>query len=417
MIKGLVGEKLIHSYSKIIHEQIASDVYNLYSLTLDEFNQFFSNKEFDFVNVTIPYKEKVIPYLDEISIEAKRIGAVNLVINKDGKLYGYNTDYYGFKYMLESNDVCVNGKKCLILGTGGTSKTAKAVLEELGASIILKASRNKNELSIGYDQVYDYDFDIIINTTPVGMFPNLNTRIINLSKFKSLNFVGDCIYNPLRTGLLIDSEELKINHDNGLRMLIVQAIKAHEIALNVNVSKEKIEEIYNSLVKEKRNIVLIGMPGSGKSSVGSALSEKLNREVIDIDKYIVQKENMSIEDIFNKFSEKYFRELETSACKEVSKMNNVIISTGGGVIKNKENIDFLKGNGIVYFINRDVENIYSVIMSKITDDDNRPLLKSKEDLLKLYNERIELYQKYCDVVVDNNNCLNDCVKEIINNEK
>jgi len=416
MIKGLVGEKLLHSYSKIIHEQIDSEIYNLYSLSLDEFNRFFTEKNFDFVNVTIPYKEKVIPYLDEISSEALSIQAVNLVINDSGKLYGYNTDYYGFKYMLESNNVIVKDKKCLILGTGGTSKTVKAVLEDLGAALILKASRNVNESYISYEQVYEYDFNIIINTTPVGMYPNFNSRIIDISKFNSLDFVGDCIYNPLRTGLLIDCEYYNIKCDNGLKMLIVQAIKAHEIAMNTDVSKEKIDEIFNLLVKEKRNIALIGMPGSGKTTIANILSEKLNKKIIDIDKYIIEKENMSIEEIFNKNSEQYFRKLENIACKEISQMSGVIISTGGGVVKNKENIDFLKANCVIYFINRSVDNIYDVLVNNIKNDKNRPLLKSKDDLMNLYNQRIDLYKKYSDYILDNNGNIENCINDILKKE-
>ena len=322
MKKGLIGERLTHSYSKVIHEYINNDVYNLYSLNKDEFKLFIENKDFNFVNVTIPYKQDVIHYLDEIKLEAKDIGAVNLVINENGKLIGYNTDYYGFKSMLEYNNVSVYNKNCLILGTGGTSKTVFKVLSDLGAKSIYKASRKKDEENkniISYSDVYNYDFDIIINTTPVGMYPNLNNTVVDCSKFKKIEFIGDVVYNPLRTRLLIDAEKLNIKHDNGLLMLICQAIKAHEIYYKEEVSKEKIIEIKKHIEKEKKNIVLIGMPGSGKSTVGKILGDTCLKEYIDMDQYIEEKTNMSIPKIFAEYGEEYFRDLETNKIKELMK--------------------------------------------------------------------------------------------------
>lgn len=414
MIKGLVGEKLGHSYSKLIHEKLADDIYNLYSLTKSEFDLFFRNKEFDFVNVTIPYKQDVMAYLDFISDEAKEIGAVNLVVNKSGKLYGYNTDYYGLKFLFEINNVNVKNKKCLILGTGGTSKTAFKVLNDLGAEAIYRASRTKRDDALMYHEICKYDFNIIVNTTPVGMYPNINERFISLDKYKNLEFVCDCIYNPFRTGLLLDAEELEVKNDNGLKMLIVQAIKAHEIALDTKVSEKIIDKIYCDIINENKNIVLIGMPGSGKSTIGKELAKKLNMKFVDVDSYIEEKYNRTISKIFADFGENFFRLKETEACKEVALMKNVVVATGGGVVKNKKNIDLLKSNGIIIYIDRSIDNIFKDLKKTLDDGTNyRPLFKNFESLEKIYNERKELYLNFSDFIVDNNNSYTECVDKII----
>ena len=405
MIKGLVGEKLGHSYSKIIHEMLGSDLYNLYSLTKEEFNDFFINKNFDFVNVTIPYKQDVIPYLDYIHPSAEKIGAVNLVINKNGILSGYNTDYDGFKYLLESNNIKINNKKCLILGSGATSKTVYTVLKDMNASLILKASRTKTENTITYDEIYNYDFEIIINTTPIGMYPNINKTLVDLSKFNNLIFVGDCVYNPLRTRLIIDALKLGIKCDTGLKMLIIQAVKAHEIYYNQIVDFDKFNELFKFFSSNKKNIVLIGMPGCGKSTVGRNIASKLRKEFIDIDEYIESKSGMKISEIFSKYGEEYFRDLEYSACLEIALKDNLVVSTGGGVVKREENINVLKSNGIICYIERDLE--------KTILDDNRPLSKSIDDLKRLYEERKELYEKSYDFKISNNGKLSKTVEKIL----
>lgn len=404
MVKGLVGEKLGHSFSKVIHEKLTDGIYNLYSLNKDEFNGFFENKKFDFVNVTIPYKEEVKKYLDYISDAAEEIGAVNLVINKDGKLYGYNTDYYGFMNMLKYNNVDVEGKNCLILGTGGTSKTVKKALSDMGANNVYKASRNKSKDFIGYDEVYNYDIDIIINTTPVGMYPNIDGCVIDITKFSKVEAVVDVVYNPLKTRLLIEAEKNGIKTVNGLLMLVLQAVKAVEIVNDFEVSREKVFEIYNDLLSEKRNIVLIGMPGCGKTTIGERLSADLNKEFIDIDKMIEADNGMKISYIFENYGEKHFRDLETESSLKVGLLNGKVISTGGGVIKNYKNIQFLKSNGLIIYIKRDIKDIIL--------DENRPLSKNISDLEKLYNERKELYESYADVIVENNATIMDVVNKI-----
>ncbi len=414
MIKGLVGEVLGHSYSKIIHELLVKDCYTLYSLNKEQFDDFFKEKDFDFVNVTIPYKQDVIRYIDYISDEALEIGAVNLVINRDGKLYGYNTDYYGLRYIFESNNVEVLNKKCLILGTGGTSRTAYKVLSDLGAKTIYKSSRQKKENTLSYEEIYNYDFEIIINTTPVGMYPNINQRIIDLNKFSSLEFICDCVYNPLRTGLLIDAENKGIKNENGLKMLIIQAIKAHEIALNTKVEEEKIEKIYQHILSEIKNIVLIGMPGCGKTTIGLTLKDQLNMNYVDLDSYIENKYKMTIPKMFEKYGEAYFREKEAECTKEIALMKNTVISTGGGIIKNKYNIDMLKANGCIIYIDRMVESIYNVIKKTLESGTNqRPLFKDLVSLEKIYQERKELYSASADYVVKNNDTIDSVLEQII----
>ena len=407
---GLIGEKLGHSFSKEIHEMLGKYQYELKEIAKDEIDNFMKEKDFLAINVTIPYKETVIPYLDYIDDKALEINAINTIVNKNGKLYGYNTDYYGLKSIIERNNICVKDKKVLILGTGGTSKTAAIVLKDLGAREILFASKSKkNDVNIiTYEEAITIhnDANVILNATPCGMYPNNEDIIIDINYFNNLEAVCDVIYNPLRTQILLDAIDRGLKYANGLYMLVSQAVYASGYFLNEDINKELIDEIYNKIEFNKKNIVLIGMPSSGKSSIAKRLAAKLQKEFLDSDALIEEKIGMKIKDFLNKDNEKEFRDIETDVIKEISKKNNLVISTGGGVIKRKENMDALRKNSVVIFIDRPLN------LLQATND--RPLSSNRSDLQKLYLERYELYEKYSDIKVVNDKCLG-CVIETIYN--
>lgn len=403
---GLLGEKLGHSFSKEIHETINNYCYNLIEISKDKIDCFLTERKFKAINVTIPYKETVIPYLHYIDKKAEEIGAVNTVVNVDGKLYGYNTDYLGLKKLVLKNEINFKNKKVLILGTGGTSKTAYILSSDLGASIVLKVSRNKKDNCISYDEAMKKynDFNIIINTTPCGMYPN-DDCIIDVNCFKNLEAIIDVVYNPINTKLIRMAKNNKIKAVNGLYMLVAQAVYASYLFINKEVVEKQIDEVYKKIKSEKINIALIGMPSCGKSTISNILGYKLNKNVVDTDSLIEQEINMPICNFLNKENENDFRNIETKVIEKISNEKNIIISCGGGVIKRQENIDFLKRNSIVIFVDRDLKLLEAT--------SSRPLSNNKNDLEKLYNERYSLYKKYADYVVENNNELNDAIKSII----
>ena len=403
---GLVGKTLKHSFSKEIHSLIADYPYNLIELSETEFDDFFKAKDFDGVNITIPYKERVIPYLDYISDEAKSIGAVNTVVNKNGKLYGYNTDYLGLKSLIERTGD-INGKTVAILGTGGTSKTAYAVCESLKAKSIVKVSRNKTAGVITYDELKnDYQsIDVIINTTPVGTYPNIFDTPIDLDGFNNLSLVIDVVYNPLETRLVQNAKEKNIKADGGLYMLVAQAVKASALFLDGDYDEKLTDKIYGVIKSQKQNIVLTGMPSSGKSTIGRILADRLGREFIDTDQLIEKNANKKIPDIIKEQGEVAFRRLERDAIKEVSKLSNKIIATGGGVILNENNILDLKLNGKIVFIDRSLDLLLP------TSD--RPLSSSKEDLKKRYDERYDIYLATADLTVNGDGTTKEGASEIL----
>ncbi|MDR1774517.1 MAG: shikimate dehydrogenase [Clostridioides sp.] len=418
MIYGLIGEKLGHSFSKEIHEKIADYTYKLIPVSKDLFDDFMKEKNFTAINVTIPYKEKVIPYLGYIDDKAKKIGAVNTIVKKEGKLFGYNTDYYGFKYMLEKNKIDPKDKKILILGKGGASKACIEVVKDMGSKEIqivyyrvisenIKTISKEGPQIISYENCYKNhsDAQIIINTTPVGMYPNTEDSPVDLSKFNNLEAVVDVIYNPLRTKFLIDGIDKGVICVGGLEMLIAQAKFAVEIFLNKKIRNDIIQEIHDSLMKERRNIVLIGMSGCGKSTIGKLLAQILKKEFVDVDEEIVKEINMSIEEFFSKKDEIEFRKIERNIIQNLSKMNGLIISTGGGVVKNKENIIDLKKNGKIIWIKRDV--------SLLESGNGRPLAPDFEATKNLYKERLPLYEKSSEIIVENNESIENTLEKLI----
>lgn len=389
---GCIGKKLTHSFSKEIHGKLADYNYELIELTEEEITPFFEKKEFAAINVTIPYKQTVIPFLDSISEIASRIGAVNTIVNKDGKLYGYNTDYYGMKALIEKIGVSLSGKKVLILGTGGTSKTARVVATDLGAAKILNVSRRKADDCVTYEEVLEthLDANVIINTTPSGMYPECQSKPIDIEAFNELEGVVDAVYNPLCTNLVLDARNKNIKAEGGLYMLVMQAVVAVEKFLDTSIDKTVADEVFSSILSAKENIVLTGMPGSGKSTVGKLLDID-GFKFVDTDAEIENRCGCSIKELINTKGEKYFRDLETDIIREVSSEGSKIISTGGGAILREENVRYLKQNGKLFFINADINRLQAT--------DNRPLSDTYEKLQKLYDERIDIYKATADVVV------------------
>ena len=392
---GLIGEKLGHSFSKIIHEKLADYTYELCPLAKDELDAFMTAKQFKAINVTIPYKQDVIPYCDVLDDSAKRIGVVNTIVNRDGKLFGYNTDFAGFLYNLNAHGITLKDKKVMICGSGGTCKTVTAVAEYMGAKEILVVSRSKKENAVTYEECIRHkDVDVVVNASPKGMYPNNGESPLDLSNFPNCKAVVDVIYNPLKTRLLQQAEQLGMKAVNGLEMLVAQAKFAVEHFLSTEIENDKIDQITLELLKQLTNIVLIGMPSSGKTLTGKALCKYIDKTVVDTDAVIVERSGMSIKEMFARHGEAYFRQWEHDVIEELSKQNGLIIATGGGAIKNEENIQNLKQNGIVMFIDRDLEHLL------VTDD--RPLSKDTNAVAKLYEERYPLYTKYGDLRVPNN---------------
>lgn len=412
---GLIGEHLGHSFSKQIQTRIAEIEnvkdydYQLVELDKEEFKEFMEKKDFKGINVTIPYKKDVIPYLDEMDESAKAIGAVNTIINVDGKLKGFNTDFGGFLYMVKAHNVHMEGKKVLIIGNGGACAAVKAVCKHENAKDIVIVSRSANRGAIGYDEMYTshLDADIVVNTSPVGMFPNIVNAPIDVSWFHKLECVLDVVYNPILTRLCFEAQEADIKRVIGLEMLIAQAKYTFEIFKNMSFDDSIIDEIKKEMLKDRCNIVLIGMPSAGKTTIGKMLEEKLGKEFIDLDDMIIAKAGKSIPEIFQESGEAGFRAIETEVAIEASKMNNKIIATGGGVVKHKVNMDFLRLNGITIFIDRDIDKL-------ISSDPNRPLSSSKQALQQMYKERYPLYQKYAAYVAVNNANVEETVDDIVN---
>lgn len=399
---GLLGERLSHSYSPQIHGMLGGYEYRLFEKTPDEAEDFIRHGDFDAVNVTIPYKKTAFRLCDRLSDSAKRLGNVNTLIkNPDGTLFGHNTDFYGFSYTVNSSGIKVAGKKAIVLGSGGASATVCAVLRDLGAAGVTVISRGGEN---SYDNLNrHFDAEIIVNATPVGMYPNNGGRLIRLEDFEKCCGVFDLIYNPDKTALLLDAERLGIPFSNGLTMLVAQAKESAEYFGGGKIEDSVIKSVVRKLSAGMKNIILIGMPGCGKSSVGRAAAALSGREFIDADEYISAKESTPVPELLRKFGEDKFRRIESDALSEICKKSSCVIATGGGCVTRPENYPILHQNGIIVRLMRDID---------LLPTDGRPL-SSGTNLHDMYARRRPMYERFADFTVDNGQDIDAAAKKIL----
>ena len=398
---GLLGRKLGHSYSPQIHALLGDYSYDLFEREPEDIGQFLLYGDFDAINVTIPYKKAVIPYLDRVDDIARRLGSVNTIVRRaDGSLDGYNTDYYGFCSMVARSALSVAGRKALVLGTGGASATAQAVLADLGAHVVVISRSGENN----YNNLDRHrDAAVIVNTTPVGMYPNTGVAALECAQFPKLEGALDVVYNPSRTQLLLDGEKRGLITENGLWMLVAQAKLASEHFTGKKLSDGVIETIYHQLKQQMENIVLVGMPGCGKSTIGTLLAKKTGKTFADSDELIIKMAGMSIPEIFARHGEEVFREYETKALAELGKQSGLVIATGGGCVTKERNHPLLHQNGTIVWVRRDLERLPT---------DGRPLSQSQK-LMDMYQTRKSLYESFADAAVDNDGTVEETVKRII----
>ena len=398
---GLLGKKLGHSYSPQIHSHLGDYSYDLFEKTPEELEDFLRHGDFTGLNVTIPYKKDVIPFCDELSDRAQKIGAVNTIVRRpDGTLIGHNTDYFGFQSMVARSGLKVVGKKVLVLGSGGASATAVAVLRELGADVVVISRKGENN----YGNLNKHtDASVIVNATPVGMYPNTGVSPVELDLFPALEGVLDIVYNPSRTQLLLDAEKKGLITENGLWMLVAQAKESAEWFTDRQINDDRIGKIHEILRKQMENIVLVGMPGCGKSTVGGMLAALLHKKFVDIDAEIVKQAGMSIPEIFQKSGEDGFREWETQVLTQIGKESGLVIATGGGAVTRSENYPLVHQNGRIVWLKRSIHSLPT---------DDRPL-SQKNRLEEMYAVRKPMYEAFSDCAVVNDGDLNETVKQIL----
>lgn len=399
---GLLGKKLGHSYSPEIHAALADYEYRLYERGEDELEAFLKEGDWDGLNVTIPYKKTVMPFCAELSERARRIGSVNTLVRRpDGGIFGDNTDAYGFEKLVRRSGIEPAGKKALVLGSGGASVTVCAVLRELGVGSLTVISREGED---NYENLSRHrDAELIVNTTPVGMYPNNGASPLDLSAFPLCAGVLDVVYNPARTALLLQAEELGIAHAGGLYMLVAQAKRAAELFTGRTIDDAVIDKIASGLSARMGNIVIVGMPGSGKSSISHLLGERLGRPVYEADELIAAEAGMSIPEIFSSQGEARFRELETLVLGRLGKLSGAVISTGGGCVTREENYPLLHQNGRIVWLQRDIDKL---------PKEGRPV-SQKNDLAQLYSLRRPMYQRFSDLTADNNGSFQETLEGIL----
>jgi len=404
---GLLGRKLGQSYSPRIHAMLGDYSYELFEKEPEEIEDFLTHGDWDGLNVTVPYKKTVIPFLDELTPIAKKLGNVNTIVRRDGKLIGHNTDYYGFQLLLDTLPMPFYLQKCLVLGSGGAANTVSAVLDDAGAEVVIISRSGENN----YDNLHlHWDTRLIVNATPVGMYPDTGTALLDVTdrrKFPCLQGVIDLIYNPARTQLLLDAETMyddDVNFRNGLLMLVAQAKEAAEWFTGTVISDEKIELIMDRLEYDMLNVVLIGMPGCGKTTIGKLLAEKTGRRFVDADAEILRLAGKTIPEIFAQDGEEAFRDWETKVLAELGKQSGLIIATGGGCVTRERNYNLLHQNGEIFWIRRKLDELPT---------DGRPLSR-KETLAEMYRLREPLYDQWDDWFINNDGTPEDAVRQIMN---
>lgn len=401
---GLLGKKLGHSYSPQIHSYLGNYSYHLFEKAPNELAEFLRSGDFSGLNVTIPYKKEVLPYCNALSDRAKALGAVNTIVRQeDGSLIGHNTDFFGFHSMLLRSGIHVADKKVLVLGSGGASATVVAVLHQMKANIIVISRTGENN----YQNLHLHtDASVIVNTTPVGMYPNVGISPLNLDLFPNLEGVLDVVYNPARTQLLMDAEKRGISTQNGLWMLVAQAKESAEWFTGQQISDECIANIHGILRRQMENIVLIGMPGCGKSTLGKLLAERTGKQFVDTDAEIVRKAGIPIPQIFATVGEEGFRKLETEVLSDLGKESGLIIATGGGCVTRPNNYNLLHQNGHIIWIQRQISNLPT---------DGRPL-SQQNNLETMFAVRKPLYEQFADFSVINDGSLEKTITAILQKE-
>ena len=398
---GLLGRKLGHSYSPQIHAMLGSYSYALFEKEPEEIEAFLKCGDWAGINVTVPYKKSVIPYLDELTPTAEKLGAVNVIVRRNGRLIGHNTDFFGFQTMLNASKLDISGKKALVLGSGGASNTVCAVLNDAGAEVVIISRSGENN----YTNLHLHkDAALIVNTTPVGMYPNTGIAPVDLEQFPNLQGVLDVVYNPARTKLLLDAEKnTNLVCANGLLMLVAQAKEAAEWFTDASISDDVIEPILHTLENQMQNIILIGMPGCGKTTIGKLLAESTGKAFVDSDEQIVALAGKSIPEIFADDGEAVFRDWETTALAQLAKQSGLVIATGGGCVTRECNYGLLHQNGRIFWLQRDL-NLLPV--------DGRPLSQVNK-LEVLYKIRKPMYEAFADHTVSNRNNPDSTVRQIL----
>ena len=397
---GLLGRKLGHSYSPQIHGMLGDYSYALFEKEPEQLASFLKDGDFSGINVTIPFKKDVIPYLEELSPAARKIGSVNTIVRRaDGTLYGHNSDYFGFVSLVRHSGIAVDGKKVLVLGSGGTSNMVVTALKDLGAAPVVISRSGENN----YDNLHLHaDASVIVNATPVGMYPNTGVSPIDLNRFPKLEGVLDVIYNPAKTKLLLDAEALGIPHENGLWMLVAQAKEASEYFTGKKLPDSCIGKIHHILSCQMKNIVLIGMPGCGKSTVGKLLAEKLGRSFVDADEEIIQLAGKSIPEIFAQDGEEVFRKWETTALENLGKQSGLVIATGGGCVTQQRNYPLLHQNGTILWLTRQLHKLPT---------EGRPLSQPGK-LQEMFAQRQSLYRQFADAEISNDGPVEETLEAI-----